>query len=80
MEGCVLDAVSIYLADIEIGSDFRHFRSGNMVRGAPDLFSEEGVVLGLLSLEGCGIWIGEKDGRRGGRMRGRRGVKKKEPT
>jgi len=79
MEGCVLDAVSIYLADIEIGSDFGHFRSGNMVRGAPDLFSGERVVLELLSLEGSGIGIGEKDCRRGGRMR-RRGVKKKEQT
>ena len=79
MEGCVLDAVSVYLADIEIGSDFRHFRSGNMVRGAPDLFSRKGVVLELLSLEDSGIRIGEKDGRRGRRMR-RRGVKKKEPT
>ena len=79
MEGCVLDAVSIYLADIEIGSNFRHFRSGNMVRGAPYLFSGEGVVLDLLSLEGNGIGIGEKDGRKGGRMR-RKGVKKKEPT
>jgi len=80
MEGRVLDAVSIYLADIEIGSDFRHFRSGNMVRGAPNLFSGEGVVLELLSLEGSGIGIGigEEDGRRRGRMR--RGVKKKEPT
>ena len=80
MEGCVLDAVSIYLTDIEIGSDFRHFRSGDMVRGAPDLFSGEGVVLKLLSLEGSGIGIGEKDSRRGKRMRTRRGVKKKEPT
>lgn len=79
MEGCVLDTVPIYLADIEIGSDFRHFRSGNMVRGAPNLFGGEGVVLELLSLEGSGIGIGEKDGRRRGRMR-RRGVKKKEPT
>jgi len=78
MEGCVLDTVSIYLADIEIGSDFRHFRSGNMVRGTPNLFSGEGVVLELLSLEGSGIGIGEKDGRRRGRMR--RGVKKREPT
>ena len=50
-----------------------------MVRGAPNLFSGEGVVLELLSLEGSGIGIGEKDGRRRGRMR-RRGVKKKEPT
>jgi hypothetical protein len=78
MEGCVLDAVSIYLTDIEIGSDFRHFRCRDMVRGAPDLFSGEGVVLELLSLEGSGIGIGEKNGRRRGRMR-RRGVKKK-PT
>jgi hypothetical protein len=50
-----------------------------MVRGAPNLFSGEGVVLELLSLEGSGIGIGEKDGRRRGRMR-RKGVKKKEPT
>ena len=67
MEGCVLDTVPVYLADIEIGSDFRHFRSGNMVRGAPDLFSGEGVVLELLSSDGSGIGIGEEDGRRGGR-------------
>ena len=75
-----MDAVSIYLTDIEIGSDFRHFRSGDMVRGAPDLFSGEGVVLELLSSDGSGIGIGEKDSRRGKRMRTRRGVKKKEPT
>jgi hypothetical protein len=36
MEGRVLDAVTVYLADVEVGADFGDLWGGDVVGGAPD--------------------------------------------
>ena len=46
MEGRVLDAVPVYLADVEVGAYFGDFGGGDVVCGAPDAFG--GFVLGVM--------------------------------
>jgi hypothetical protein len=44
VEGRVLNAVAVYLADVEVSAYFSDFSGGDVVRGAPDAFG--GFVLG----------------------------------
>lgn len=66
MEGRVLNAVPVYLADVEVGANFGDFGKGNVVGGAP-YFLGRRIVLGFLSLDfnGLQMSVGDAKSERG---------------